>query len=1071
MNNTTGIDLSGGNFNVKEFGSTATNNNYSFANAVGVEFAKDDWALNGSVGLNMGNNSTKSIIAPNLINGVDKLNVFATDNTSKTTIGGDITISYGGNVAAGGSVAYANIGSTDDKEIVNAKLANAVINTNNNATIDVESLDSANITTVAVGAGGSINSGKLTFQGAAAVSELNKDNLAEISNAIINQNSTNNADVKIISTSGANTSEGLTVGNDKLGVNNKVKTAAAVLDADFSSDSWFDGAAAVTVNKFNQTSSANFKNDSRPTTASNLGNVNMFSNSEADILGVAVGGAGGKSVISAAGSTSYNYINNSAKTLVENENVKANKNFGVVSQSDDKISNYAGAVNIDFKGRGTIGVSVAYNDIKGNTESTVKNSKLDVAGSNNDLIAISNPKDNLIDGYVTRNNWISSRLMDGRQSDNKSGLVVNSSATHSISSDLATLGIRIDGSKFGVGASGTVNINKIGGNTNATVENTDVDGNANSFVNASDFTNNGSFIGNAAVSGSVAIGMLWNENKVTRQTNALVDGGTLNVKNIDVKADSRQAISNLNIAVGTSFTASGNQVFAAASGDNVVRNQLEGTTSAKIKNATVNHSGNVEVNAYHKDIAYATNIGAGIAVDAQGAAGATFDLGYGLMREKSTVDAEILNSTLTGKTGTVNVNAENQTKLAGAFGTLGVAVHIGKPGASIAGAVGINNNYIQNTVSAAIRKSNLDVGNVNVNAQNSSEVKADGGVAAVSLNISKAFIASLGSATAVTNATFDNKVTAEVDNSTINASGDVNVKSRDDHKADETVVSAALSTGLAVSVNRMAISINSGLADLKANQLGKALGSNDLVMNTNNASKANSDSDSSKLTGEFGDEKRFLNSSSINDLLNGVHADSTATKNDIKTILNNRIGATVNYNNTLKSGVYANVTNNSNITANNKISIDSTENNNLSVTSGGGTGGIIGVGVGSTSIKNRRANISNVTSSTLTAKNIDINTTNGQVGNPDYGIKSRMYNATLTGIGASVGYNNVDTNGTGEILISNSNITATDNINANATDNATSKTYILDAGFKGAGYTGVFAYNNRIRDKGDGIRD
>ena len=42
-----------------------------------------------------------------------------------------------------------------------------------------------------------------------------------------------------------------------------------------------------------------------------------------------------------------------------------------------------------------------------------------------------------------------------------------------------------------------------------------------------------------------------------------------------------------------------------------------------------------------------------------------------------------------------------------------------------------------------------------------------------------------------------------------------------------------------------------------------------------------------------------------------------------------------------------------------------------------------------------------------------------------------MYNATLKAIGASVGYNNVETNGTGEILISDSKITASENINAN----------------------------------------
>ncbi len=186
--------------------------------------------------------------------------------------------------------------------------------------------------------------------------------------------------------------------------------------------------------------------------------------------------------------------------MVENANVKATKNFGVVAQSDDKIANYAGAVDVNVNGGyGAIGVSVAYNEIKGNTDANIKGSKLEVAGSDSDLIAISNPSGNLIDNYVTRNNWTSGRLMSGRTTANKSGLVVNSSATHTISSDLATVGIRASTDKPGVGISGTVNINKISGQTNAKVENTNVDGNTDTFVNAADYTNNGSFVGNAAV--------------------------------------------------------------------------------------------------------------------------------------------------------------------------------------------------------------------------------------------------------------------------------------------------------------------------------------------------------------------------------------------------------------------------------------------------------------------------------------------------------------------------------------------------------------------------------------------
>ncbi len=241
MNNTTGINVTGGNWNVKNFGANSANNNYALA------------------------------------------------------------------IGAGGAVAYANIGTASNKEVINAQITNSTISAKS---INVQALDNATMTTVGVGAGGSISDGKLTFQGAAAVSELNKDNLAEISNSTI----TGDADIKVIATSGGNSSNGLTINDKNINVNNKINTAAAVLDANFSKEPWFDGVFAISINKFNQNSTANFKNTTQPKTTSQAGNVNVYSNSEGDILSVSAGGAGGQGKVNAAGSTSLNYINNSAKS-------------------------------------------------------------------------------------------------------------------------------------------------------------------------------------------------------------------------------------------------------------------------------------------------------------------------------------------------------------------------------------------------------------------------------------------------------------------------------------------------------------------------------------------------------------------------------------------------------------------------------------------------------------------------------------------------------------------------------------------------------------------------------------
>ena len=1072
MNNSAETNIKGGTLNVGTLDAVATNDNYAFGLGAGVAYSKNSSALNGSVALNIGDNSTKAIVDGSTVKDLNAMNVTATDKTSKTTIAGNIAITSGGNVAAGGAVAYANIGTASDKEVINAKIINSDITTKAPATdINVKTADKSTMTTVGVGVGGSTGGeSKLTFQGAAAVSEVNKDNIAEVANTTIDKGTsgTGSANLNIEATSGGSSSNGLEIGDENIDVNNKVNTAAAALDVNISDKSLFDGALAISVNKYNQSTQANLKSDSLfEDTAIRAGNVSMNSNSQADILGVAIGGSGSGSKVGASGSVSYNYIDNTAKTTVEKENATAAKNFGVVAQSDDMIANYAGAVNLNIKGHASIGVSVTYNEIKGNTDALVNNSKLNVGNStaDADLISVSNPKNNLVDGAVTKNTWTSGGLFDGRETSKKSGLVVNSSATHAISSDLATVGLHIS-DKAGAGVAGTVNINKIGGATNAKVIGTSTEGLGTSVaVNAADYTNNGSFVGAAAVSGMAAIGILWNENPVDRGTHALVDGGTYNVKSLDVTADSRQGISNLNVAVGAAVATGQQQSFAAASGDNVVRNQLTGKTSAILQNATVNHSGTVNVDAYHKDAIYATNMAIGAAFDTKQAS-ATFDLGYGLGRENSTVTAEINNSTLTSTSGSVLVHAENLSKIVGAFGTMGAAVHAGDPGFSAAVALGINNNYIENTVNAGIKNnSTLNVGKVDVNAKNNSQIKADGGVAALAINISESFFASLGAAVAITNATFDNKVSAEVDKSTINANGDVSVNAEDNHKANETVVSAAGSTGLAVAVNRMSTSVNSGLADLNKDALGKSVSAKDLlVTDSDNASRKNATADSDKLAGEFGDE-HFINDKGVNKLLGGVHTDSQDTKNNLNKTLTNRYTATVNYNNKLEKGVFALVSNGSSITASGKkISIGSTENNDLSITSGSGSAGIVGIGVGSNSIKTRRANASNVVGSTLNAKDIEITTTNGQTG--DDGIQAKVYNATVTAVGASVGYSNIETNGTGEILISGSNINAANNLDVSATDKAKSKSYVLDAGLKLVGYTGVFAYNTNTSQTG-----
>ena len=82
--------------------------------------------------------------------------------------------------------------------------------------------------------------------------------------AIDQDKTTGNANVTINAASGKNTPDKLTFENNdekksSIDVDNKINTAAAVLDLNFSSNSWVNGAVAVAVNKFNQSTEANLK--------------------------------------------------------------------------------------------------------------------------------------------------------------------------------------------------------------------------------------------------------------------------------------------------------------------------------------------------------------------------------------------------------------------------------------------------------------------------------------------------------------------------------------------------------------------------------------------------------------------------------------------------------------------------------------------------------------------------------------------------------------------------------------------------------------------------------------------
>ena len=135
-------------------------------------------------------------------------------------------------------------------------------------------------------------------------------------------------------------------------------------------------------------------------------------------------------------------------------------------------------LEVDVGGQGiaaAIGVAGSNNTISGKTEALIQNSNVVAENSNSAKIKTNSKLKTdggyLIDGAVTSNTWKSSKLQTGREEEEKEGVVVDASATHSIASVLANGGVAVAMGDGGIAGSvaGVVNLNHVSGSTTARV--------------------------------------------------------------------------------------------------------------------------------------------------------------------------------------------------------------------------------------------------------------------------------------------------------------------------------------------------------------------------------------------------------------------------------------------------------------------------------------------------------------------------------------------------------------------------------------------------------------------------
>ena len=835
----------------------ASNEAHIIAIGAGVSASSGQVALNGSIAINQGANSTEAVIGNTAdtvtITGVESISVSAADKTQNTTAAGGISASAG-TAAAGGAVAYSDIGgASGDSENAGQKIraeinhaeittaagmeagsaetgstetggteagdvtaggtetgdvttggttddttgGTAESNETKGAVITLSASDQAQMDTYAAGA--AVTGGSMALEGAAAASMINKQVSAGMTGTSIDSAS---------SASGAGADLAITADNAS-----EIDSYAVVLAGSTT------GAVGIGlgVNRIVQDTDAFIDGGTQ-----NVADAEVRAVGQPKITATGVGGAA-SGTASLSGSVGINMVANNVSAAVRNAEMYSTGNVGVVAQSDEQIENYAGTIS--GSGAMAFGATVAVNTISGNTAASVENSSITAEGNSEDAVKAESGMDDdaLISGAVSEKSITSDKLQTGRQENEAKGLVVDSSATHSVASVLATMG----GSGT-VAAVGTVNVNSIGGSTTAKVTNTDINTAANTgsgndltapvqagdvAVRASDYTNSAGITVAAAGSGTAAIGAASDTALMTRRTEASVEGGsgknTANAGDFQVEAYAAQGIAHA--AAGAAVSGMG-----GAAGT-VLVDKLQSETAAAVRDMNVNYTDHAAVTAAHADHVYA---GQGTIAAGQVGVGLTVNV----VSQDSAVSTDVENSSFTlirevpaegspeapaegsaeantgdssTDTGVVDIRAENTSHLENVIASAGAGVYTG-----VSGATAVNN--MKQTVSTTVSDSTIVADSVDILARSSTTVGA---------NIGNAGAGAVGVGAGVSVNTFDDAVSTTISGETrIQAEKAASIRAEEERDIAQLAVNAAAG-GVAAGANIMVTTVNGTIDD------------------------------------------------------------------------------------------------------------------------------------------------------------------------------------------------------------------------------------------------------------------
>ncbi|WP_117193775.1 leukotoxin LktA family filamentous adhesin, partial [Rhizobium terrae] len=305
------------------------------------------------------------------------------------------------------------------------------------------------------------------------------------------------------------------------------------------------------------------------------GSVSLVSASQADILTIAAGVAGGSSS-ALAGSSAASKIDTDVRALVSgSSDIDAGNNVVIDAHNSGRISVVAGAVAVGLGGAG-VGLSVVVNEIGGDTEARIADSTVDANGNGADQLLQAGALVEALEPGDVQNMRFGTPDFT-QQTRFVSGLAVLASSTQTVTGIAVTVGLAGAGPAAAILPVTTV----VGGSTVAAIDRSSAGTRLNTtsdiLVSASSHSFSGNFALGGAGSASAMAGAATSvATTMKRSTDARISNATIGSTsmpaqpgNVKVQAYASQSASDISIglAAGLIGGASGSAIVTVFNAD------------------------------------------------------------------------------------------------------------------------------------------------------------------------------------------------------------------------------------------------------------------------------------------------------------------------------------------------------------------------------------------------------------------------------------------------------------------------------------------------------------------------